>query len=182
MTEVNFFFTGWRAIVRILLVGTAMYISLVVFLRISGSRTIASMTVFDFIVTVAIGAAFGSSLTAKRVALAEAVTAFVLLIVLQYVVAWLQTRWPRFRHTVTNQPTLLYFQGEFLREEMRNQRLTEAELRTAVRKKKIGSLDEVEAIVLESAGDISVIRSLGDGSALEGIANDQTRNSRRDES
>lgn len=167
--QVNFYFTSWEALVRIIVVGTAMYIALVVLLRLSGSRTIASMTVFDFVVTVAIGATFGGSLTGKTVALAEAVTAFALLITLQYIVAWMQTRWPRFRRTVTNRPTLLYFQGTFIHESMQDERLTEAELRAAVRKQKIGSMDAVEAIVLESDGSISVIKSVGDGSALDQI-------------
>ncbi len=59
MSSVNFFFAGWETILRIIVVGIAMYASLVVFLRLSGSRTIASMNVFDFIVTVALRAAFG---------------------------------------------------------------------------------------------------------------------------
>ena len=53
---------------------------------------------------------------------------------------------------------------------MRRQRVTEAEVRGAVRKRKFGSMDEVEAIVMEANGEISVIQSLGDRSALgEGI-------------
>jgi len=166
IAQTNFFFAGWKPIVRIVVAGTAMYISLLVFLRLSGSRTIASMTVFDFVVTVAIGAAFGGSLTAKAIPLAEAVTAFALLVGLQYAVAWIGTRWPRFRRGVTNRPALLYFRGEFSQETMRDARLTETELRATVRKKGIGSMDDVEAIVLESAGDVSVITSVGDGSAL----------------
>lgn len=68
-----------------------MFLALILILRISGSRSLASMNAFDFIITIAIGAAFGRSLTAKKVALAEAVIAFILLITLQMCVAWLQT-------------------------------------------------------------------------------------------
>jgi uncharacterized membrane protein YcaP (DUF421 family) len=181
MSSVNFFFVGWESILRILVVGTAMYASLVVFLRLSGSRTIASMNVFDFIVTVALGAVFGRALTASSVALVEALTASALLIVLQYVVAWLQTRWPRFEQALTNDPTLVYFRGEFLRDEMRDQRLTENELRGAVRKENVGSMDDVEALVFESNGKVSVITSVGDGSALVSIiADERTRQSPRE--
>ena len=173
MSNVTFFFAGWEAILRILVVGSAMYVSLVVFLRLSGSRTIASMNVFDFIVTVALGAVFGRALTANSVALAEALTAFALLIVLQYTVAWLQTRWPRFERALKNDPTLLYFRGEFLRDAMRDQRVTENELRGAVRKENVGSMDDVEALVLESDGKVSVITSVEDGSALVSVVPDE---------
>lgn len=180
MSSVNFFFNGWTPIVRVLVVGTAMYVSLVVFLRLSGSRSIASMNVFDFIVTVAIGSAFGRVLTAQPVALAEAVTAFALLIVLQYVVAWLQARWPRFEEGITNSPTLLYFRGEFLRDAMRDQRVTENELRGAVRKKNIGSMAGVEALVLEPDGNVSVVTSIGDGSAMGPAAPDGIQDTRHE--
>jgi len=174
-SSVNFFFAGWEAILRVLVVGSAMYVSLVVFLRFSGSRTIASMNVFDFIVTVALGAVFGRALTANSVALAEALTAFALLIVLQYTVAWLQTRWPRFERALKNDPTLLYFRGEFLRDAMRDQRVTENELRGAVRKENVGSMDDVDALVLEPDGKVSVITSVEDGSALVSVVPDERR-------
>ncbi|UPV73888.1 DUF421 domain-containing protein [Halorussus limi] len=173
MSSVNFFFAGWETVLRVIVVGIAMYVSLVVFLRLSGSRTIASMNVFDFIVTVALGAVFGRALTANSVALAEALTAFALLIVLQYTVAWLQTRWPRFEQAVTNDSTLLYFHGEFLQDAMRDQRVTENELRGAVQKENVGSMDEVEALVLESDGKVLVITSVGDGSTLGRIISDE---------
>lgn len=166
MSDVVYFFGGWDPIGRILVVGTLTYVALVVILRISGSRSLASMNAFDFIVSVAIGAVFGRTLTAKGVALAEAVTALALLVALQYTVAWLQTRWTFFMGIITNPPALLYYRGEFLREAMRRQRVTEAEVQGAARKKQLGSMEDVEAVVLESSGEFSVIESLGDGSAL----------------
>jgi uncharacterized membrane protein YcaP (DUF421 family) len=169
MSSINFFFGGWTPIHRVVVVGIPMYLCLVLFLRLSGSRTIADMNVFDFIVTVAIGSAFGRALTARPVSLAEAVVAFLLLITLQYVVATLKTRSPLFARSVTNRPTLLYFRDEFLRGAMRKQRVTEEEVRGAARKEKVGTMDEVEAAVLESDGTVSVVTSLGDGSALDPV-------------
>ncbi len=166
MTDITFYFAGWTPIVRIIIVGVAMYVALVIFLRISGSRTLSSMNVFDFIVTVAIGSVFGRALTAKSVALAEAIVAFGLLIALQYTVTWLQIRIPYFRRIVTNPPVLLYFNGEVVDEAMRRQRVATSELQTAVRKEQFDSLDEVEAVVLESSGEFSVIESVSDNTAF----------------
>ena len=160
------FFRGWQPIVRLLIVGVVMYVALVVFLRISGSRTLSTMSAFDFIVTVAIGSVFGRALTARRIRLAEAVAAFALLIVLQYVVTRLKVRWPFLGRVVTNPPVLLYFRGEFLRDAMRRERVTESELVTAARKNDFSSLQEVEAVVLESSGEFSVLESVGDETAF----------------
>lgn len=110
MMQTTFFFNDWEPVVRIV-VGVAMYVTLVVFLRISRSRTLSTMSAFDFVVTVAIGSAFGRALTAKSVAFAEAMVAFGLLVALQCTVTWIQIRWPYFRSVITNPPSLLYFRA-----------------------------------------------------------------------
>ena len=158
----HFFFGGWQPLVRIVVIGITMYVALVTLLRISGSRTLSTMSAFDFIITVAIGSVFGRALTAKAVSLAEAVAAFALLISLQYVVTRLKVRWPFLGRVVTNPPILLYFRGEFLRDAMRRERVTESELETAARKNDFSTLAEVEAIVLESSGEFSVLESIDD--------------------
>ncbi len=175
MNDLVYFFNGWPALGRILVVGTLTYVTLIVLLRLSGSRSLASMNAFDFVVTVAIGAVFGRTLTAKGVALAEAVTALALLLGLQFCVAWVQKRSTAFEDLITNAPTLLYFRGRFIRPSMRRARVTEADLQGAVRKKQIGSMKEVEAIVLEPTGQFSIIKSIGDGSAFGHRIQEQIR-------
>ena len=180
MTEPVFFFGGWEPLARIVVVGTLMYVALIVLLRFSGSRTIASMRAFDFIITVALGSVFGRALTAKGVPLAEAVVAFLLLIALQYVVARLQVSSGRIARAVTNPPTLLYYGGEFQTVGMRRARVTEQELRAVVRKQGHGSLDAVAALVLEASGDVAVITDIGDGSAFGEQLRGQVRRSTQD--
>lgn len=67
---------------------------------------------------------------------------------------------------VTNAPALLCFRGEFIEETMRRERGQRGELQSAVRKKKFGSLDEVEAVVLESSDEFSVTESVDDASSF----------------
>ena len=57
---------------------------------------------------------------------------------------------------------------------MQEQRVTQAQLLAVVRDNRIGSLDQVEAIVMESAGTIAVIKKAtveqpGAGSALKNV-------------
>ena len=171
MDSVTFFFGGWEPVARILVVGTLAYVALVLLLRISGKRTLVQMNAFDFIITVAIGASFGRILTAQSVALIEALTAFGLLVTLQYLVAWLQIRSRSFASMVTASPVLLFYQGRLLHDALRRERIIEAELETAIREYGLGAFSEVEAIVLESDGRFAVIKaaSAGDGSALHNL-------------
>jgi len=164
----NFFFPGWEPLVRILVVTPLAYLALVALLRVSGKRTLARLNQFDFVVTVAVGAIFGRVVTARSITLAEAVTAFAVVIGLQYAVSALQLRSSRFSKVLTARPSLLYFRGTVLRDAMRTHRVTDQELLGVVLQNGLGSLEEAEAVVLQSDGRFAVVGTgaAGDGSAF----------------
>lgn len=169
---VNFVFDGWEPVLRILLVGTLGYIALVTLLRVTGKRTLSQMNGFDFVITVALGASFGRILTARDIPLVEAVTAFALLMTLQWIVAKLQLSWPFFSRAVTSDPALLVYRGAVNTRTVRKERLTLDEIQGAARKQGFGSLDDIEAMVLEPSGQISVVgvKSAGDGGTYSALA------------
>lgn len=169
---INVWFGGWQPIGRILIVGSIGYVVLVFLLRISGKRTLAQMNSFDFVITVAIGATFGRVMTARSVALAEAATAFVLLITLQFIVAFTQTRAKGFASVVTAAPRLMAYDGRILEASLRRERVTKGEVLAAVRKGGYGDLGQTAAVVMESDGTLTVIgpEGLGDGSALQPVS------------
>lgn len=116
------------------MVGTLTYISILFLLRITGKRTLAQMTGFDFLITVAMGAAFGSILAAPSISFSEAFTIFFLLMLLQYIFSFLETRSKRFKKFVTANPTLLFHDGEFLQKNMKNVRVGKEEIIEQIRK------------------------------------------------
>ena len=107
----------------------------------------------------------------KSVALAEGATAFALLIVLQFVITFLSVHYQPFSKLVKAEPQLLLFNGEFMENAMTRERVTRAEVCSAVRSSGSASLSEVHAVVLETDGSLSVIKIEGqtDDSALEGV-------------
>ena len=161
-------FDAWGDLVRVLLVGTAAYVFLVVLLRLSGKRTLAKLNAFDLIVTVALGSTLATILLSSDVSWTEGAFALVLLVALQLVVAWTTTRWPASRLALTAAPTLLLHHGEVLDDALREHRVSPGELRQAVRSSGNGDLSQVGAVVLESDGTLSVVTasSLGNASAL----------------
>jgi len=164
-------FGGWESLLRTLIIGVLAYVSLIVFLRISGKRTLSKMNAFDLIVTVALGSTLATVLLSKDVALAEGALAFALLIGLQFVVTWSSVRSRRVRQWVTGEPVILLHRGEFLPTAMRRARVTKDELRAAVRSAGSASLCDVEAVVLETDGSFSVVGQREDSgrSSLEGV-------------
>lgn len=85
-------FQGWTGPARTVLVGALAYAGLVVFLRLSGKRTLSKLNAFDLVVTVALGSTLATILLDEKVPLAEGLTAFAVLIGLQFVVTWTSVR------------------------------------------------------------------------------------------
>jgi uncharacterized membrane protein YcaP (DUF421 family)/outer membrane protein OmpA-like peptidoglycan-associated protein len=151
------FFDSWHGLLRVLVVGTLAYVALVFFLRVSGKRTLSKMNAFDLVVTVALGSTLATITLSKSVALLEGAVALALLIALQLVVTWLSVRSASVRHIVKSEPTLLFCRGHMLAHAMREQRVTPDEVRAAVRAQRIGRMEDVEAVILETDGGLTVL-------------------------
>ncbi len=164
-------FDSWSQLARVVLVGSAAYLTLVVVLRVSGKRALSKLNAFDFAVTIAIGSTLATILLSSDVSWGEGALAFSLLAILQMLVSWGSARLPWLKALVTSPPTLLVEDGSMLEDAVRRHRLTRDEVHQAVRSSGVGGLDRVAAVVLESDGSLSVIsrQQCGDGSALRGV-------------
>lgn len=165
------FFDNWSGIGRIVLVGTTSYAILIFWLRITGKRTLTKWNAFDFIVTIALGSTLATVILSKTTPLMEGAAALGLLVALQFVITWLAVRLQTVDRLIKARPTLLLDRGRFVDPALRRQRVTRAEVRAAVRSAGIAALEEVEAVVLETDGSVSVIgRSEGrQRSAMEDV-------------
>ncbi len=156
-------FNGWTGPLRTLVIGVLAYVMLIVFLRLSGKRTLSKMNAFDFVVTVALGSTLATILLSRDVSLSQGGVALAMLIGLQFIVTWSSVRAPWVRKLVTGEPSLLLFRGELLPETMRRCRITEADVRTAIRSAGLAGFSAAEAVVIETDASFSVI-ARGQGS------------------
>lgn len=157
------FFDSWHDLLRILVVGFCAYAGLILLLRTTGKRTLSKMNAFDLVVTVALGSTLATVLLSSDVSLAEGLLAFALLCLLQFGVAYISVRSERFQSLVKAEPALLFFDGRFLGEALRKERVTEEEVLAAVRAQGTADLSAVEAVVLETDGSFSVLAAPAEG-------------------
>lgn len=162
------FWDGWEPVVHSLVMVVCGFVALVLILRVSGPRTMAKMTPLDFIVAVTIGSAFGRTLTATTVPLAQTILVLVLLVALQWVFSAARARSSRVRSLLDNPPVLLYYQGRMQHRALRSHRLLEEDVHTAARQSGKGSLEDVAAVILQQDGSLGAIGrdDLGDASSL----------------
>lgn len=162
------FFNSWNDLGRVLVLGVLGYISLVLLLRVSGNRTLSKLNAFDFVVTIALGSTFGSFILNKSISLAEGVMAFLVLIGMQYVISWLTIRSKSIKKIIKNEPFLVYYNGEYLKDSMKHSRVDKGEIEQCARNQGYPNMERIEAVVLETDGSFSIIsKSEKQGKELE---------------
>lgn len=164
----EFLWTGWTPIVHSAITVVAGYVALIFLLRLTGARTMARMTPLDFVLAVTIGSAFGRTITASEVPLAQILFVVTFLIGIQWLVAVGRAHWAWVRKTVDNPPVLLWYDGHMISTSLRRHRLTEVDVHTAARQAGHGSLDHLAAVIMQQDGVLGVIDkgTHGDGSTL----------------
>ncbi|MBC6993930.1 DUF421 domain-containing protein [Neolewinella lacunae] len=154
----NFWFDSWEGLLKVVLTTPLAYAAMVVLLRASGKRTLAKMNAFDFVVTVALGSVLASVALNKSVPLVNGVMAMLIFIGLQFLLTWLSVRIKAVKTLITSRPNLIFYQGSFVESAMKKERLTKEEIYSAARQQGFSTLDGVDMIILETTGDVAIIK------------------------
>lgn len=153
----NLFFDNWDTIINVCITTVSAFVTLFLFIRISGKRTLAKLNAFDFVVTVALGSVLAYMMLGL-VPLVEGVLVLLLIILLQYTFAWIARINKKMEHLINSVPTMLYYDGIFIEKAMREEAVTKEEIYSIIRSSGIEYLEEVRAVVMELNGQISIIR------------------------
>jgi len=153
----NIFFKDWSGIKDVALCSIIAFLTLFILIRISGKRTLAKLNAFDFIVTVTLGSTLSSMILAK-VTLTEGTVALVIIVIMQYALAWLAGSNETLEKFINSKPSLLYYDGNYMKDEMKREGITKEEILAEIRRYRLERMDDVKAVVLELNGDFSVIK------------------------
>jgi uncharacterized membrane protein YcaP (DUF421 family) len=165
------FFDGWQSIARVVLLATGTYVLLIAALRVAGTQALAKMSAYDLVITIALGSIVATIPLGTGVTLADGAAVIVSYLGLQAVMRRTLKAWLPGRHLVKNAPRLVVWDGRLLDAPLRQANVTDREVRAAIRKAGIGSVGDVQAVVLENDGEWSVIgrTHTDDLSALAGV-------------
>lgn len=145
-------------ILRAILLSATAVIWVVLVVRVIGLRAFSKMTVFDFVVTVAIGSLLaGASQATSWPGYFQATLAMASLLGVQYAVARLRRASDQFEDFVQNSPVLLMRDGMFIEDALKQTRVAKSDLIAKLREANVLEFSSVRAVVLETTGDISVI-------------------------
>jgi len=164
---IEWFAASGRALVLVLASTVGIYAALVGLTRIAGLRSFSKMSSFDFAITVAVGSLIATVLVAQDPPLLQGVVALASLYAVQMALAILRYRTGWVPSLVDNEPLLLMEGTEVLDDNLRRASVTAGDLRAKLREANVVSLDQVEAVVMETTGDISVLHAPPEGPSLD---------------
>ncbi|HVA38802.1 MAG TPA: YetF domain-containing protein [Candidatus Dormibacteraeota bacterium] len=135
----------------------AVYLVLLIGVRITGKRQIGQMTLFDLVLLLMLSNAVQNAMTGPDDSVTGGVTAAAVLLLVNGVVSRITFYSRSARKLVEGEPTIVVRDGVILRENCKRELLTPEEIETAMREHGIHDLGEVGLAVLEIDGSISVI-------------------------
>lgn len=151
------FFESWSEIARIVISVLIIYPALILSTHVVGKRSFAQMNNFDWIITVAMGSILGSSILLKDVVIVEVLVAVSLLLALQYCLTYISAHSQKFDDTIKTDPQLVFYNGQFITSAMKDARLSRTEIEAALRKAGYGDSNNVQAVVFEGDGELSIV-------------------------
>lgn len=151
------FFDNIDKLGRIVLTTVMIYVLIVLVTKASGKRSTSQLNNFDWIVTVMIGSLGASTILLKNIPFIEGASSILVLYLLQFLITKYASISPQFSSVILSDPRIVFYQGQFLPEAMRAERLTRQEIECAMRAEGVNNFDDIEAIVFESDAKLSVI-------------------------
>lgn len=136
----------------------AVYLIVLIGVRLSGKREVGQMTPFDLVLLLLISNSVQNAMTGPDTSLAGGMAAALTLLVMNYLIAEFSGLNRRFRKLIEGKPTLLVHDGQVLTPELAKEHVSMDELERALREHGIDNPKQVALAVLEVDGSISCLK------------------------
>jgi len=138
--------------------GAAIYVFLLVIMRISGKRSFAEITTFDFVLLLVIGETTQQALLGEDFSLTNAFIVIATLVGIDIALSLWKQRSKSFARLLEGRPLVLVADGEVLKDRMDEVRVDVDDILAAGRELQgLERLDQIKYAVLERNGGISII-------------------------
>jgi uncharacterized membrane protein YcaP (DUF421 family) len=135
----------------------AIYLSLLLGLRLFGKREVGQFTLFDLVFVLLVANAVQPAMTGPDSSLAGGLIIIATLLAVNLGVSWLRVNSSFFRRILEAKPTVVARDGKWIAEELRRQGIDEEDSDAALREHGLKSVTEAELVVLEGDGSLSVV-------------------------
>jgi uncharacterized membrane protein YcaP (DUF421 family) len=135
-----------------------LFIGLVIFFRIAGTRTLMQMTSFDFVLLLIISEATQNAMLGNDYSLTNGFLVIVTLVGLDILLSFIKQQFPLIDHWLDGLPMVIVEDGTPLKHLMARARVDEADVLSAARESQgLERMEQIKYAVLENNGSISII-------------------------
>ena len=151
------FLESFGKLKEIIIMGILFYFFVIIILRTSIKKTLSDISIFDFLVTATIGPIIANTIISPNTEFLDGLAAVSILLVLQYIMSKLDYKYEFISKILKSKPKLVYYDGDFLEDNMKKMRITREEIIQEARSQAGLVIEDVDAVVLESNGEVSII-------------------------
>jgi uncharacterized membrane protein YcaP (DUF421 family) len=144
-------------VAELILRASAVYLTLLLMVRVTGKRSVGQFTPFDMITLVLLGTAVQNSLIGDDLSLGGGLVLAATLIALNYGVGWLTTRSRRLHALVEGEQVLLACKGKIFEARLRRECVSRADFELAMRRRGMLHESQIGCAWLEIDGRITVL-------------------------
>ncbi|HEV7859211.1 MAG TPA: YetF domain-containing protein [Pyrinomonadaceae bacterium] len=142
----------------------AIYLFLIILLRIAGKRALSEVSNFEFVLMLVVGEATGQAVIGKDFSITNAYLVILTLVALQILMSFLKERSETVQRWFDGLPVILVENGKPLKERLDKVRVGEDAILAAARELQgLERMDQIKYAVMESNGIISIIPKDGEG-------------------
>jgi uncharacterized membrane protein YcaP (DUF421 family) len=135
-----------------------VYVYIFIMIKVLGQRSMVAINPIDFLFAVIIGDVVGEPLADGTIDLAGPFAAAAVIASLHLSLSYIALKTPRFRRVIEDEPIIIIEKGKILHKELTKAKITVESLLMDMRLQDAADLNEVDYAVLESNGQISVIK------------------------
>lgn len=135
-----------------------VYLFLVIAMRLAGKRELAQLSTLDLIVMLTLSNAVQNAIIGNDNSVSGGVIGATSLLLANYLATRIMFRHPTIDRVLEGEPTPLVEHGQMLRHNMDREMITEEELMSAIRRQGIDHLSDVEKVILETGGTMSIFQ------------------------
>lgn len=125
---------------------------------LTGRRKIGELPVFDFLSLIAVGAVVGADIADPDIEHLPTSYAVVLIMLLHYIYSILLVKSKKIGKLLTFEPVVIIENGQFVKGNMKKLKYSIDNILTLLRDKDVFDLNEVEFAIIESTGQLSVLK------------------------
>ena len=134
-----------------------LYIFILIVMRVMGKRQLGELELSELVTTLLFSEIATTPITSPSTSLMDAIIPITIIALLEIILSFIMIKFPKIKRMLTSGPSLIIQKGKINKKEMLKSRITIDELISQIRQCGVYDLRDVDYVILEENGKMTVI-------------------------